>query len=174
MHSPCLSQFQTPRTLNRSNGTEKKDTTLPALLPLLEELEAFQQCHGNWQFTFPSSRFFKNDPYKMRELLLIRAVQVWSEDTVTTIKALSHQLLTTNLRQLQSRFQTTQHQSQRAHRLPFCTLLSQTLSNHIFAKCHRSAQQLERISKAAKHSRSSKCMFRACTATRWGCLIQIR
>jgi hypothetical protein len=33
--------------LNRSNGTEKKDTTLPALLPLLEELEAFQQCHGN-------------------------------------------------------------------------------------------------------------------------------
>lgn len=26
---------------------KKKDTTLPALLPLLEEFEAFQQCHGN-------------------------------------------------------------------------------------------------------------------------------
>ena len=61
MHSPCLSQFQIPRTLNRFNGT-KNDAALPALLPLLEEFEAFQQCHGNWQFTFPSSRFFKNDP----------------------------------------------------------------------------------------------------------------
>ena len=57
---------------------QKKDTTLPALLPLLEELEAFQQCHGNWQFTFPSSRFFKNDPYKMRELLLkFKARTLW-------------------------------------------------------------------------------------------------
>ena len=46
MHGPCLSQFQLPRTLNRFNGT-KRDTTLPALLLLLEELEAFQQCHGN-------------------------------------------------------------------------------------------------------------------------------
>ena len=47
------------------------------------------------------------------------------------------------------------------------------MSDRIFTKCHRSAQQLEQISKSAKHSRSSKCMFRACIATRWGCL-QIR
>ena len=80
---------------------------------------------------------------------------------MTTIKALSDQFLTANLRQLQSRFQTAMHQSQRAHRLPVCTLLCQTLSNHIFAKCHRSAQQLERISKAAKHSRSSACFVPA-------------
>ena len=47
------------------------------------------------------------------------------------------------------------------------------MSDRIFTKCHRSAQQLEQISKSAKHSRSSKCLFRACIATRWGCL-QIR
>ena len=43
---PFLSQFQIPRTLNCSEGT-KNDTGLPALLILLDELEAFQQCHGN-------------------------------------------------------------------------------------------------------------------------------
>ena len=32
----------------------KNNTALPALL--LEEVEAFQQCHGSWQFTFPSSQ----------------------------------------------------------------------------------------------------------------------
>jgi hypothetical protein len=48
---PCTSQLQLLRTLNRSNGT-KKNKTLPALLLLLEEFEAFQQCHGNSKFTF--------------------------------------------------------------------------------------------------------------------------
>ena len=37
--------------------------------------------------------FLKTIRYKIREQLLIRAVQVWSEDTVTTITALSDQLL---------------------------------------------------------------------------------
>ena len=64
----------------------------------------------------------------MWEWLLFCAVQVWSEDTVTTVKALSNQFGTANLRQLQSRFQTAKHRSQRAHRLPFCTLLCQTIS----------------------------------------------
>ena len=46
----------------------------------------------SWQLTvyLPFLTIFKK-MYKMREQLLIRAVQVWSEDTVTTIKALSNQ-----------------------------------------------------------------------------------
>ena len=38
------------------------------------------------------------------------------------------------------------------------SILHSVVSNHILAKCHRSAQ-LEQISKAAKQSLGSKCMF---------------
>ena len=58
---------------------------------------------------------------------------------MTTIKALSNQFLTANLRQLQSRFQTAKHQSQRAHRLPFCTgFLCQTVSSQNVTDLHSS------------------------------------
>ena len=77
---------------------------------------------------------------------------------MTTVRALSKQFWTANLRQLQSRFQTAKHRSQRAHRLPFCTLLCQTISWQNVTDLHSNGAN-QQSSKAAKQSLGSKCMF---------------
>ena len=108
VHITCLSRFQTPRTLNIFEPFQRyQKITQLCLRCCWKKLKPFSSVMATDSLPSLPHNLFKNHLYKMREQVLTRAVQVWSEDTVTTIRTLSNQFLTANLRQLQSRFQTT-------------------------------------------------------------------